>query len=198
MRVLPSFCLAVFLMTASAMPALAQPNSLPASVRENVYMRNGPGYEYQAIALVFQNRYFDVYGCLKDWSWCDVAAGNFRGWIPGHPIQLANGSVPTNGRAAGIPFMRFDLNEYWGTYYRDRDFYREWNYWRKYPNRYPPYRGGGYYPMPPKPPTDSTPKPPVVAEPDNATGSRLDTIMRERQQEIRDNLNRPLNRSSNR
>src|SRR3569833_395360 len=41
----------------------------------------GPDDEFPVVAERDSNTPIEVMGCLDDWSWCDVAVGDSRGWM---------------------------------------------------------------------------------------------------------------------
>lgn len=208
-RVLSALALTVIL----ALPGIthAQHFATPGYLDNyNAYLRTGPGTNYDSIALVYANRYFDVLGCLQDWSWCDVTAGDYRGWLPASQITMMP-QPPASMRTYrhGVPVVTFNQNTYWYSFYRNTDFYDNWvhsNVKRKHRNDWNnyPYRSGGYYPRPPKPTKPYTEQPsyldpnipPKASKPaiEQPATNALEMKMKENQQIIRDNLNNALNK----
>lgn len=143
-----------------ALPALAQAASGFATA--NVNMRSGPSTAYPAVVVIPVGARLQIYGCLSYDSWCDVSFAGGRGWVSGRYIQ----AIYNNNRVyvdrnyyqgLGIPVITFDIDDYWGRNYRQRDFYRERDVWRREPPRRPPppywndprpVPGGGYRPQP--------------------------------------------------
>jgi len=95
--------------------------------RSSSRLRAGPGASYPAIARVVAGEPLEIYGCLRDWSWCDVSDGDDRGWFPGGRIALARDGrrVALPGVAAlfGLGIVGFERDLYWRDHYRDRPFY---------------------------------------------------------------------------
>ncbi|MFT3792191.1 MAG: SH3 domain-containing protein [Rudaea sp.] len=111
-----------------------------------LYSAPDPGYPpvdtIPAGARVF------VEGCTDGYVWCDVIAGEGRGWMPGNYIQYDYngqfGFVSAFGAAIGIPIVAFSIGDYWGRYYRGRPFWAQHDRWfaRPMPHRPAPvYRG---------------------------------------------------------
>ena len=46
----------------------------------SVNVRSGPDTSYPPVAVLASGAPVQVMGCLDDWSWCDVAFGDNRGW----------------------------------------------------------------------------------------------------------------------
>jgi len=110
------------------------------------WMRTGPDYYYPRLRRIKSGRAVRIYGCLRDWSWCDVSYQYDRGWIPGRDIAVSyqgrRHSVDTIAPRVGIGILSFVFNVYWDNHYRDRDFYRERDRWeRQYQQNYRPVWG---------------------------------------------------------
>jgi uncharacterized protein YraI len=99
-----------------------------------------------------------IYGCMSSVNWCDVSFAGGRGWVSGSYVQASYQSnrvyvEPDYYGGLGIPQVTFDVDRYWGTYYRDRNFYRDRNRWRDYNWR-------AERPLPPPPRWDDGRRPP--------------------------------------
>ena len=106
-------------------------------------LRAGPDFDYPAVRRIGKNRRVDIYGCLDDWSWCDVAYRSDRGWVAG-----ANLVADYQGRRRGISsylgigVLTFIFGNYWDNNYRSRPFYNERSRWeRHYNDNYKPHWG---------------------------------------------------------
>ncbi len=70
-----------------------------------------------------------------DWSWCDVAFEDNRGWIyaPYLSYVYQGARVPfyTYAPSFGIPIIAFSLGSYWDRYYRGRPRYGRRDYWER-------------------------------------------------------------------
>ena len=106
----------------------------------NVNMRSGPSTRYPAVVVIPVGAPVAINGCLNTVNWCDVTFARGRGWVSGNYIQAAYRPnrvyvAPDYYRSLGIPTITFDVDTYWGRYYRDRDFYRERDRWRSWDYR---------------------------------------------------------------
>lgn len=119
-----------------ALPALAQ--AAAGFATANVNMRSGPSTQYPAVTMIPVGAPLEINGCLNETPWCDVSFYGGRGWVAGRYIQASYQSRriyvgPQYYRPLGIPTITFDFDDYWGRYYRDRDFYRNRDRWRRGP-----------------------------------------------------------------
>lgn len=98
-----------------------------------VNMRAGPDTAYPLVAVVHGQAAVRVLGCLRDYTWCDVEAGGYRGWVyaPNLRYTYQNRSAPLNtiGALAGIAALAFVLDDYWDNNYRERSWYDERSRW---------------------------------------------------------------------
>ena len=91
-----------------------------------------------------------IEGCIDGWSWCDVEAGDNRGWVPGGYLQEQYGGqlvlVPDYGVQIGIPIVAFVFGTYWDNYYRNRPWYGQRERWSHFAPQYRSMssRGGSY------------------------------------------------------
>ncbi len=109
-------------------------------------MRAGPDYDYPVVQVIRSNRRVDIYGCLNDWSWCDVGYRSDRGWIEGDKLavdyQNRRRAIIGIGPTIGIGVLSFSFGNYWDNYYRGRPFYGERGRWeRHYFDNYKPHWG---------------------------------------------------------
>lgn len=119
-----------------ALPALAE--AAAGFATANVNMRSGPSTQYPAVTMIPVGAPLEINGCLNETPWCDVSFYGGRGWVAGRYIQASYQSRriyvgPQYYRPLGIPTITFDFDDYWGRYYRDRDFYRNRDRWRRGP-----------------------------------------------------------------
>ncbi len=101
----------------------------PAYLNQGMNLRAGPGVDYPLLASLPPGTRAEVFGCLQGWSWCDVATSGLRGWIAGVGLQVVYDDqpepLPGYGAEVGLPFVGFDVGNYWGRYYRGRPFYSQ-------------------------------------------------------------------------
>lgn len=118
----------------------------------------GPDAGYPTIAQLPPGTAVAIQGCTEGWGWCDVITAGLRGWVPATFVQYTYQSQPVYvadyGARIGIPIVAFSIGAYWGSYYTNRPFYRNRDYWygRPYAPR-PPPRPPGWHPgaRPPAP-----------------------------------------------
>ncbi|MGE7369740.1 SH3 domain-containing protein [Neorhizobium sp. NPDC001467] len=137
-----------FILAAAATSALmAAPSLAEAAVRgvatANVNMRSGPSTGYPAVTVVPVGAPITVHGCMSNVNWCDVSFVGGRGWVSGSYISTTYRQnrvyvEPDYYRSLGIPTVTFEVDNYWGRYYRDRDFYRDRDRWDRRPPPPPP------------------------------------------------------------
>lgn len=96
-------------------------------------VRAGPDDSYPEVAQLDPDSAIQVMGCLDDWSWCDVAFGEDRGWLyaPDISYQYEGGYVPfyTYAPSFGLPVLSFSVDSYWGSHYRGRPWYAQRDEW---------------------------------------------------------------------
>ena len=124
------FVLAAFGFASSSLLATStraqDPNGYPVA---NVNLRAGPGTEYPIILTVPAEAPIAILGCVPDYTWCDSVFQGYRGWM--RSIYLAGyyeGRYYPLGDYApqlGYQTVSFNIDAYWGAYYRDRPFYAE-------------------------------------------------------------------------
>jgi uncharacterized protein YraI len=130
------------------MPAVAQ---VPmAYTTKDAHLRAGPRRDYPVVAILPAGTDVAVQGCLSDYSWCDVIAGNDRGWVYAGNIDYVyeNQPVPMleSGPEIGVVVVPFFLGEYWDLHYRGRPWYRDRDRWISAPR--PPRPVGPGRPVP--------------------------------------------------
>jgi len=106
-------------------------------------MRAGPDYAYPPVQRIRRNTQVAIFGCLNDWSWCDVGYRYDRGWVDGRDL-VANYQGRRQGISSylGIGILSFIFGNYWDSHYRGRTFYNERSRWEQhYYNNYQPHWG---------------------------------------------------------
>jgi uncharacterized protein YraI len=127
---------AITLTALVAIPAIAE--AAEGFATANVNMRSGPSTRYPAVTTIPVGTPLEINGCLNETPWCDVSFFGGRGWVAGQYIQATYQSRriyvgPQYYRPLGIPTITFNFDDYWGRYYRGRDFYRDRDRWRRGP-----------------------------------------------------------------
>jgi uncharacterized protein YraI len=128
-------------------------------------VRAGPDTSYPEVAELDAYTPIQVMGCLDDWSWCDVAFGDDRGWVYAPDITYAyqGGYVPFYSYAPGlgVPVVAFSLDSYWGSHYHDRPWYSQREEWAHRPM---------HHLRPSGPPPSSSPPPREAVRTDGPHG----------------------------
>lgn len=105
----------------------------PGFLNQGMNLRAGPGVDYPWIASLPPGTQAEIFGCLPEWSWCDVATQGLRGWVAGVGLQVLYDNQPEPltgyGSEIGLPFIGFDFGNYWGQYYRGRPWYSQVDRW---------------------------------------------------------------------
>lgn len=158
-----------------AMPLASAVQAQPGAMRHDrstvgytlrsVRMRAGPDSDYPTVRTIPSNRRVDVYGCLKDWSWCDVGYRNDRGWVVGDYLGAdyrgRRQTIVKIGPSLSLGILTFIFGSYWDDHYRSRPFYSQRPSWeRHYYDNYRPQWG-------PRPAA-----PPAMQRPDGREGDR--------------------------
>jgi uncharacterized protein YraI len=137
---------ALAIAAAAACFGLAAPAAfaqVQAYTSQPVDLFSGPSGDYPVVTEIGPNVPVTVMGCVSDYSWCDVALPDLRGWIYAdylaYPYQ--GGYVPIEGYGAtiGLPVVTFALGAYWDSFYRGRPWYGDREHWAHVP---PPHFGG--------------------------------------------------------
>ena len=133
---------AVFAACGLAGTAFASPGYTTTSVT----MRAGPGGDFPPVVYLRRGTPTEVYGCLDEFTWCDVDADGQRGWVRGSKLDIAYQGrrvlLPYYGPRIGLPIVTFSFNDYWGRYYSDRPFFADRERWGRLPElRVPGFRG---------------------------------------------------------
>ena len=102
----------------------------------------GPSGDYPVVAQLGPSQPVTVMGCVSDYSWCDVALPDMRGWVYAdylnYPYDGSYVPIEGYGAAIGLPIVTFTLGAYWDSFYRDRPWYNDRARWAHVP---PPGRG---------------------------------------------------------
>jgi len=131
MKVLVSLALVASALGLPPCPAQAQEQL--AYTAKSAHLRAGPARDYPVVAILASGFPLEVQGCLSNYSWCDVIAGQSRGWLYSGNITYyyQNQYVPmlSYGAVIGIGVLSFLIDDYWGRYYIDRPWYPNRQRW---------------------------------------------------------------------
>jgi uncharacterized protein YraI len=115
----------------AAAPLLAQAED--AYVVADISLQAGPDSEYPSITDLAAGTPVSIQGCIDGWTWCDVVAGDDRGWVAGSFLEEDYDNqrvvVTDYGPRIGIPVVAFSLGVYWDQHYRNRNWYGERQRW---------------------------------------------------------------------
>ncbi|AOR69764.1 peptide-binding protein [Burkholderia stabilis] len=149
--------LCVVLLGLAAAPGVADAQS-SAYTNSPAELYAGPAPDYPVVAQIPPDTALDVFGCLSDYSWCDVALPGVRGWIDAqlleYPYQGSYVPMLEYGAIIGVPITGFAIAAYWDRYYRNRPWYHDRDRWahrpepRLGPGGFPPGQG---HPQPGRP-----------------------------------------------
>lgn len=136
-----------------ALPAQAQ--TFNGQTRGMVALRAGPDAGYPQVAMLPAGANVTIYGCVDDWSWCDVQWRHERGWVSAGMLDTHHSgryyTVGVYSYDLGIPILSFIIYDYWSRHYWARPWYRQAPKWYSYrpnrPNRH--IRPPVYGPRPP-------------------------------------------------
>ena len=126
----------VFLALLTAWTTAASASTVAVSTA-NVNLRAGPATSYPVVTVVPQGTRIVTHGCAADYRWCDVAFGQYRGWVSASYIQVVyNGETvilsSAVAPAVGVTVVSYD-RVYWDTYYVTQPWYGSWTtYYRPY------------------------------------------------------------------
>lgn len=126
-------------MLAATAPAAAAATAAVATA--NVNLRAGPSTGYPVITVLPTGARIVTHGCLADYSWCDIAFGQHRGWVSAGYVQVVHGGgpvvlTPAVAPAVGVTVVSFN-KVYWDTYYAAYPWYGSWNRYGTYYRAYP-------------------------------------------------------------
>jgi uncharacterized protein YraI len=133
------FCLAPLCL---CLPAIA--SAVEGYVVADISLQAGPDTEYPSITELAAGTPVEIQGCINGYTWCDVIAGEDRGWVAGSFIEEEYENQPVvivdYGPRIGIPIVAFSLGLYWDQHYHNRSWYGQRTQWegRHIQSRQPP------------------------------------------------------------
>lgn len=102
-------------------------------VVSDISLQAGPDPAYPSITELAAGTPVQIQGCIDGWTWCDVAVGYDRGWVPGTFLEEDYGGrrvvVIDYGPQIAIPVVSFSLGLYWDQHYHSRPFYTQRETW---------------------------------------------------------------------
>lgn len=110
--------LALLALVLLAVPAAAQSRPAIAYTTANLNMRTGPGTNYPVVATVPRGGGVTIFGCTPDFTWCDAAFTNVRGWVSGRYLSYGGDGtyygrpIPNAGIQLGVPRYQRDYPVY--------------------------------------------------------------------------------------
>ncbi|HXF54361.1 MAG TPA: SH3 domain-containing protein [Hyphomicrobiaceae bacterium] len=133
-QVLP---LAAAALSLAALPGVAAAQET-AIVTTDLNMRAGPSISFPVVEVIPDNSQVTVFGCVRDYEWCDVVWRDARGWVSASYLEhLSDGTyvpIVEYGPTVGLPIVTFSVETYWDRHYRHRPWYRErvrwYRFWR--------------------------------------------------------------------
>ncbi|WP_321805830.1 SH3 domain-containing protein [Burkholderia sp. BCC1993] len=170
--IIRSLCVVLF--GVAAIPGFADAQS-SAYTNSGAEIYAGPAPDYPVVAEVPPGTALDVFGCLSDYAWCDVALPGVRGWIDAEQLDYPyeGNYVPLleYGAIIGVPVTGFAIGAYWDRYYRHRPWFHDRDRWEHREHRAEPRVGPGGMP-----PAYGRPQPggPVQRGPGGAPPERHD------------------------
>jgi uncharacterized protein YraI len=112
---------------AFAVPAVA--SAANAITTTSVNMRAGPSVSFPSVAQLPSGAPVQIYGCVKDGSWCDTSWASQRGWVAGAYLstiyQGAPVSVAVYAPRLNYPVVAYNQAAYWNRYYVGRPWYAQ-------------------------------------------------------------------------
>jgi uncharacterized protein YraI len=96
-------------------------------------LRAGPGGQYPSVAFMRRGEQVAVFGCVRGYSYCDIAWHGLRGWARGSAIEITYQSrrwpIYRYAPVIGIPFVTFSIGTYWDRHYHNRPWFNDaWRY----------------------------------------------------------------------
>jgi uncharacterized protein YraI len=104
-----------------------------AYVVADISLQAGPDPEYPSITELPAGTPVSIQGCIDGYTWCDVVAGDDRGWVAGSFLEEDFDNqrviVVDYGPRIHIPVVSFSLGAYWERHYHNRPWFAERQRW---------------------------------------------------------------------
>jgi uncharacterized protein YraI len=150
------------------MASVAVADAASARLTGNVNLRAGPGTQYYKVTSLPAGAPVEVFGCLPQYTWCDIGYGGLRGWVSARYLSVfyAGPTFRPLRPTITLPFLSFDFG-YWDRHYRDRPWYNrrpDWGHrpppnWGPRPGDHRPPPNWGPRPGDHRPPPNWGPRP---------------------------------------
>jgi len=128
--IIRSLCVVLF--GVAAVPGIADAQS-SAYTNSAAEIYAGPAPDYPVVAQVPPGTALEVFGCLSNYAWCDVALPGVRGWIDAeqldYPYQGNYVPLLEYGAIIGVPVTGFAIGAYWDRHYRHRPWFHDRDRW---------------------------------------------------------------------
>ncbi len=84
----------------------------PAYATQNAEMREGPGAQFEVIAVIPARHPVDVIHCTFGYGWCEVVFLDYEGWVSGHYLRDDSDYVLYDfGPSLGIPLYEWTYRD---------------------------------------------------------------------------------------
>lgn len=111
---------ALIAIVVAALPvAVRAEGPVPAVTTADLNMRTGPGTTYPVMMTLPQGGKVTVHGCTADFTWCDAAFANAKGWVSADYLTYGG-----NGLHQGKPIQTVGASLGVMRYQRDYTIYR--------------------------------------------------------------------------
>jgi uncharacterized protein YraI len=131
---MPRMLMSVFaLMAALLLPAAEAGAQSTGYTTADVNMRAGPSTEYPRVIVLPEGGEVEVFGCVRGYTWCDVAYFQYRGWVSSRYISIFydNYSYVPYRPIVPVPIITFDFG-YWDRWYPSYPWYSDYRWRRTY------------------------------------------------------------------
>jgi uncharacterized protein YraI len=100
-------------------------------------LRAGPSVRFPAVAIMRRGSYVYLHGCIRNYTWCDISAGPYRGWASASYLDIDYSSrryrAPVYAERIGVPIITFEVDTYWDDFYDEGyEFYDTRTRWNDY------------------------------------------------------------------
>lgn len=138
-------------LVASTLAPVAWSRDYTGYTRVRTNLRSGPATGYPVVSVLPAGASLRIYGCISEWTWCDVMWHGERGWMSAQLIDYTYDGyrVPLYdyGPQIALPIIAFSFDLYWSSHYRGRSWYHDRDRWKSYhphpsaPPRHPGNQG---------------------------------------------------------